>query len=136
MKNKLPAKILFADDEADIRTIVQIALEDIGGFTVDFCASGAETLNKAKKFFPDLIILDMMMPDMDGITTLKALYADKQLAKIPVIFMTAKIQHHEIEQYRKLGAIGVIAKPFDPIKLAAEIRQIWNENHEPQKLKV
>ena len=118
-------KILLAEDEEDIRTIAQIALEDIGQLQAEFCASGQEVLNKVDSFRPDLIILDVMMPGMDGVATFHALQKKPEFAKIPVIFMTAKVQSTEILSYKEMGALEVIAKPFDPMTLADQIQSIW-----------
>lgn len=122
--------ILYAEDEDDIRAIAQIALEDIGGFTVQYCANGHNVLETAKEFIPDLLLLDVMMPELDGPTTLHELRKMAHFSNIPVIFMTAKIQANEIEEYKSLGAIEVIAKPFDPMTLPELIQQAWNKYHE------
>lgn len=118
--------ILYAEDEEDIRSIAQIALEDIGGFTIRYCTNGEEVLAVAKTFVPDLLLLDVMMPGMDGPTTLKELRKIPTFTKIPAIFMTAKIQSEEINEYKTLGALDVISKPFDPITLAEQIKKIWS----------
>jgi two-component system, OmpR family, response regulator len=117
-------KILLVDDDANIRLIAQIGLEDVPDWCVIEACGGAEALRKAGSEKPDLILLDMMMPDMDGKTTLARLKADGATAHIPVIFMTAKVQSHEIASYRALGVAGVISKPFDPVTLSDEIRRI------------
>ncbi len=102
-----------------------MALELAGGFTVEVCSSGPEALERAPGFAPQLFLLDVMMPGMDGPTTLAELRQLPQLAATPVIFMTAKVQPAKVAQYRELGAIDVIAKPFDPMKLADTIREMW-----------
>lgn len=117
--------ILYAEDEEDIRAIAQIALEDIGGFTVTYCSNGKEVIEAAKKFIPDLLLLDVMMPEKDGPTTLCELRKNPVFLKIPAIFMTAKIQSNEIEDYKSIGAIDVIKKPFDPLTLAMSINHAW-----------
>ena len=119
------ARILYVEDEPDIRAIAQIALEAVGGFTVIACASGSEALVNAPGANADLLLLDVMMPGMDGPSTLKALRELPATANTPVIFMTAKVQAAEVAQYRELGAIDVIHKPFDPMELAAQINRIW-----------
>lgn len=116
--------ILYVEDELDIQTIAKIALGDIGGFTLETCSSGAEAIEKAKSFTPDLILLDVMMPDIDGPQTLEELRKIPNTASTPVIFMTAKVQAKEIEYYKSLGAIDVISKPFDPMTLAETIKKI------------
>ncbi len=118
-------RILYVEDEADIRQVAQLALEAVGGFTVKLCASGEEAINEAAAFAPDMILLDVMMPGMDGPSTLAALREQPALAAVPVAFMTAKVQPSEVEHYRFLGARDVIAKPFDPMTLAEQVRTVW-----------
>jgi two-component system, OmpR family, response regulator len=118
--------ILYVEDETDIRTIAKMALEAVGGFKVHACASGQEALAAAPTAAADLILLDVMMPGLDGPSTLKALRALPATAATPVIFMTAKVQPTEVSQYKALGALDVIAKPFDPMQISAEIRRIWD----------
>lgn len=120
-------RILYAEDEPDIRTVTQMALETLGGFTLEVCSSGFEAVEKGPSFAPDLILLDVMMPGMDGISTMKALQEIPELTSTPVIFMTAKIQAYEMTEYKKLGAAGVIPKPFDPMTLSDQIRDIWGQ---------
>jgi CheY-like chemotaxis protein len=119
-------RVTYVEDEADIRSIAEIALAEIGGFTLDLCESGQEAIRKTPAFKPDLIILDVMMPGMDGIETYKRLRSIPQLAQTPVVFMTAKAMTHETEHFRALGAVDVITKPFDPITLPQRINQIWD----------
>jgi two-component system, OmpR family, response regulator len=118
-------RILYVEDDADIRAIAQMALEAVGGFTVIACASGGEALAAAPDAAADLLLLDVMMPGMDGPSTLKGLRQLPATANTPVIFMTAKVQPAEVAQHKALGALDVIAKPFDPMELAAQIREIW-----------
>ncbi|WNG39068.1 response regulator [Archangium minus] len=117
-------KVLLVDDEDDIRTIGHLSLSRVGGWQTVLAASGAEALTKAAAEQPDLILLDVMMPGMDGPTTLVQLRAQASTAKTPVIFMTAKIQKQEVTRYLELGAVGVIGKPFDPMTLPAEIKRL------------
>ncbi|MBA3593436.1 MAG: response regulator [Polaromonas sp.] len=119
------ARILYVEDEPDIRMVAQMALEAVGGFTVIACASGSEALAAAPGAAADLLLLDVMMPGMDGPSTLKALRELPATANTPVIFMTAKVQAAEVAQYMALGAIEVIHKPFDPMELSAQIGRIW-----------
>jgi len=119
-------KILFVDDESDIRTIAQMALKH-AQYDVDLCDSGKAALERAKTFKPDLILLDVMMPDLDGLETLKKLQKDAELRSIPVIFISAKVQKREVDEYLKLGAIGVISKPFDPLTLGKSVDAIWSD---------
>jgi two-component system, OmpR family, response regulator len=123
-------KILYAEDEDDIREIAVLAIETIGGFECATCSSGVEVIALAHSFAPQLILLDVMMPIMDGPSTLQALKKDPQLKQIPVVFLTAKIMTEEINHLRTMGAINVIGKPFDPITLSAQIQTIWNHYHE------
>lgn len=116
--------ILYVENESDIQTIAKIALSDIGGFTLETCSSGAEAIERAKSFTPDLILLDVMMPTLDGPQTLEELRKIPNTASTPVIFMTAKVQAKEIEYYKSLGAVDVIAKPFDPMTLAETIKKM------------
>ena len=122
-------RITYVEDEPDIRSITEFALTEIGGFSLDVCTSGAEALERAPRFHPDLIILDVMMRGMDGIETYKRLRASPDLAETPVVFMTAKAMNHEMDRYRALGAVEVIAKPFDPLSLSARVQRIWQEAH-------
>jgi len=118
-------KILYAEDEPDILEIAILALEGIGQFEVATCTSGIQVIDLALEFEPQLILLDVMMPDMDGPTTLEALKNNDTLKNIPIIFLTAKILPDEIERFKSLGAVSVINKPFDPITLADKIKDIW-----------
>jgi CheY-like chemotaxis protein len=118
-------RILMVDDEADIRVIAHLSLTAVGGFTVELCSSGPEALQKATSFAPDLILLDVMMPGMDGPTTLKGLREIPSLAQTPVVFMTAKVQPLEIAQLKACGAIDVLPKPFDPMALSESLKRIW-----------
>lgn len=119
-------RILLVEDEPDIRAVAEIALESVGGFSVRLCADGMAALDALAEFAPDLVMLDVMMPGMDGPATLVELRKLPEGANVPVIFMTAKVQQAEIDGYRMLGAAGVIPKPFDPMTLAERVRDIWN----------
>lgn len=122
-------KILYAEDEPDIQTIAKLALSELGGFTLKVCNNGAEAVEHAEAFNPDLILLDVMMPSLDGPSALKLIREIDSLKKTPVIFMTAKAQSHEVQQYLDLGAISVIPKPFDPMTLASDITEIYNKHN-------
>ena len=128
MTEKL-TRILYVEDELDIQMIAKLALETIGNFTVQECSSGDEALKHAPEFKPQLILLDVMMPGMDGPTTFQELRKIPQTAKTPIIFMTAKVQPEEVDQYKRMGAIAVIAKPFDPMSLATEIEENWGDHN-------
>jgi CheY-like chemotaxis protein len=118
-------RILHVDDEPDIREIVEIALGLNAEFQVRACARGADAVATAAEWGADLILLDVMMPGMDGPTTLAHLRRDPRTAAIPVLFMTARAQAREAEQFIALGAQGVISKPFDPMALAFTVRNHW-----------
>jgi len=117
-------QVLLVDDDLNIRTLAQMGLEGLTDWKVELASSGAEALTKAAELKPDLIILDVMMPGMDGPTTLGELRKVDTLNSIPVIFMTAKAQTHEVELYQKMGARGIITKPFDPMTLPDDIQGI------------
>lgn len=119
--------ILCVDDEEDILEVARLSLEMVGGFTVSCCHNGKEAIAKAPGIAPDLILLDVMMPEIDGPSTLRQLRSFKELENTPVVFMTAKVQTSEVESYLKAGAIGVLPKPFDPMQLAAQINEIWEK---------
>ncbi|HEY8605991.1 MAG TPA: response regulator [Noviherbaspirillum sp.] len=120
--------ILYVEDDPDIRTIAQLALETVGGFRLRICSSGSEALDAVDQGYrPDLVLLDVMMPGMDGPTTLAALRGLPATAETPAVFMTAKVQAGEIASYRSLGALGVVAKPFDPMQLAQQVRALWEQ---------
>jgi CheY-like chemotaxis protein len=116
--------VLLIDDEPDIRRIGELSLARVGGLTVHLASSGQEGVDAAARVQPDVILLDMMMPLMDGRATLAALKARADTAAIPVVFMTAKAQRQEVELFLALGAAGVITKPFDPMTLPAKVREI------------
>jgi len=121
--------ILIVEDDPDIQCIIGIALKQVGGFQVQACSSGVEALEKLQSFVPQLVLLDVMMPGLDGPTTLAEMRQRPLLSKIPVIFLTAKALDQEIPEYRKQGVLGVIIKPFDPMTLSDTIRQLWH-NHQ------
>lgn len=118
--------ILYADDEPDLRAMVQVALGLIGGFTVTLCASGAEAVEQAASLQPDLVLLDVMMPDLSGPETLARLRATPATAAIPVVFMTSA-RSEEAGGLAGPGVLGVVAKPFDPMSLADRLRAIWEK---------
>ncbi len=118
-------RILLVDDEPDIRLIATRSLEAIGGFTIEPCNSGDQALSKAEDFCPELILMDVMMPGKDGPATLAEFRQNTKFEKTPVVFMTARIQEQEVEEYLALGAADVIAKPFDPIALSNQVKEIW-----------
>ena len=123
------SRILYVEDEPDIRAVAKLALETVGGFVLQLCSSGAEALDKARAFDPQLILMDVMMPGMDGPTVLRELRKLHGLSDIPAVFMTAKVQAQEIQQLKDEGAVDVITKPFDPMTLSDTIQGIWAGLH-------
>lgn len=121
-------KILIIDDEADIRRIAHLALGRVGAMDVSEAQSGLEGLRKAEDTHPDAILLDVMMPGLDGPSTLAALRSNPATANIPVIFLTAKAMVSELTRLRALGAAGVLTKPFDPMTLAVQVRAALKES--------
>jgi CheY-like chemotaxis protein len=119
-----PRRILVVDDEDDIREVAQMSLEMVGGFEVTTAASAAEGIAIAAAERPDAILLDVMMPDMDGPTAFERLRADDRTREIPVILLTAKVQAADRRRFADLGVTAVIAKPFDPMRLAAEVASV------------
>lgn len=124
-------RILHVDDQADIRGIVKLALGKIGGFSVASCSSGEEALASAPAFDPQLLLLDMTMPGMDGLTLLVRMREAGITA--PAIFFTARMNSGDLDRYRAAGAIGTLPKPFDPLKLGRQITQIWNDHFSQDK---
>lgn len=125
------SKILYVEDDPDIQTVAKMAMEMIGGFTLEVCDDGYQALEKARDFQPDLFLLDMMIPGMTGIQTLERLREQPGLENVPAIFMTAKVQNHEVQDYKRQGVLGVIPKPFDPMGLANDINSIWQTQSKP-----
>lgn len=119
----MTTRILYVDDEADIREVAELALGLDPDFEVRSCASGEEALRVAPDWKPDIILLDVMMPFMDGPTTLARLRQDPVTADTVVVFITARTQAEEVQRFKAIGGAGVIPKPFDPMKLAEAVRQ-------------
>jgi CheY-like chemotaxis protein len=117
-------RVLIVDDDEDVRNITELAASRIGKWETAVAATGLEGLEKARADPPDVILLDVMMPDPDGPATLALLRGDPLTADIPVVFLTAKAQHGELERYKALGARGVIVKPFEVARFADQVRQI------------
>ena len=126
-------RILYIEDEADIREVATLALENVGGFIVQACASGEESLRALPRFRPNLILLDVMMPGMDGPTTLKKLRELPESRGIPAVFMTAKAAQDEVTELKAIGALGVIPKPFDPMTLSSTVIDIWSANTQARR---
>lgn len=124
---KTSLTILYAEDDQDIQMIASMALSDIGGFKVHLCNNGAEALEQAPLIQPDLILLDVMMPQMDGPSALVALQQSLGDELPPVVFITAKASSQEITRLMGMGASNVITKPFDPMTLADNVMDCWRE---------
>ncbi len=120
-------RVMHVEDDESIRAVAEIALIDVAGFTLLSCDSGQSALAQAEIFKPQLILLDVMMPEMDGLQTLMRLRQLTPLASTPVVFMTAKIQQAEKQQYLDAGAIAVIDKPFDPMLLGEMLENVYQE---------
>ena len=114
--------VLCVDDDEDILEVVKLSLEMTSDLTISCCSSGDAALEEIPRLLPDLVLLDVMMPQMDGPAT----YAQLRLiSNVPVIFLTASVQDHEVGEYLALGAIGVLPKPFDPVTLHQKIGKLW-----------
>ena len=117
-------KVLIVDDEPDIRRIAKLGLSRVGGMEVVEATNGTEALARAKEDHPDAVLLDVMMPGLDGPSTLARLREDPATSAIPVVFLTAKAIATEVDRLKSLGAAGVLTKPFDPMTLARELRGV------------
>ena len=121
-------RVIVAEDDPDICAVVTLALGRVGGLQVTACADGRAVLDLVPHLLPDLFLLDVMMPEMDGLETLRRLKLEPRTKLIPVIFMTARIQPADLETYHRSGAAGVIAKPFDPLTLTQHLRELYRES--------
>ncbi len=129
MSNDPLNRILFVEDDPDIQEVARMALELVGGFFVATASSGQEAIAMLDIVKPQLILLDVMMPEMDGPTTLQKIREIPAWADTPIVFLTARIQEQDRLEYQEMGATGFIAKPFDPMTLADNIKKIWQEYH-------
>lgn len=122
-------RILIIDDEDDIREVVALALEATAGWQVYTASSGAEGIAIANAEKPDAILLDVMMPGMDGPTTFRTMRQDPMLAHIPVILLTAKVQESDQRRFTSLGVTAILVKPFDPLMLAKQVSEVlgWTD---------
>ncbi len=116
-------RLLIIDDEDDIREVASLSLEMTEGWAVSVASSGAAGVTLAMQDAPDAILLDVMMPDLDGPSTLRVLKAQAQTMEIPVIFLTAKVKETDRRKYLELGVAAIIAKPFDPLTLGRQINE-------------
>jgi CheY-like chemotaxis protein len=123
-------KVLLVDDDPNIRKLAKMSLERVGRWAVEVASSGREALEVISIVQPDVVLLDVMMPGLDGRTTLSQLKNTPHTAHVPVILMTAKVQSDELEQYLRIGAVGVIIKPFDPMSLPGEISALLDSKKE------
>ncbi len=128
MAEKKLSRILYVEDEPDIREVARFALEYSGEFEVKICESGAKALTIIGDFRPEIVLLDVMMPGMDGLTTMEEMRKRPETATVPIVFMTAKVQSAEVSRYLALGAASVIPKPFDPRTLGTTVREIWEKH--------
>ncbi len=121
-------RILIIDDEDDIREVAAMSLESVAGWEVIMASSGAQGLVRAAEYLPDAILLDVMMPGMDGPTTFRELRKNPRTARIPVLLLTAKVQSSDQRRFADLGVEAVLFKPFDPMTLSSEIANVlgWN----------
>lgn len=117
-------RILIIDDDPDILAVAQLALETVGGWDVIPALSGKEGIDLAREERPDAILLDVMMPEMDGIATLRVLQSDSEMSAIPVILMTAKVQPADQQRFANLGVVATIIKPFKAMQLSAQISEL------------
>ena len=122
-------RILLADDEPDILEISRIALETVGGFEVSVCSSGKTLLERLPEFGPDLVIVDVLMPDMTGPEVFEEIRRLPEYDEVPVIYLTGVIQEDELEDLRETGVADIILKPFDPMTLADRINGVWKGSH-------
>jgi CheY-like chemotaxis protein len=122
-------RVLIIDDEEDIREVAALALEATAGWTIFTAGSGAEGIAMATKEQPDAILMDVMMPGVDGPTTFRTMQQDPLLANIPVLLLTAKVQGVDQRRFASLGVAAVLVKPFDPMTLASQISEAlgWKE---------
>lgn len=120
-------RVMHVEDDESIRMIAELALVDVSGLELLSCASGQSALEQVESFMPDLILLDVMMPKMDGLETIKVLKERPEIAQIPVVFMTARIQESEKQQYIEAGAVAVMEKPFEPMELGDTLNRIYQK---------
>jgi two-component system, OmpR family, response regulator len=120
-------RVVVAEDDPDLSAVVVLALGRVGGLEVTACANGRAVLDLVPHLVPDLYLFDVMMPEMDGLETLRRLQLEPRTAAVPVIFMTARVRPTDLETYYRMGAAGVIAKPFDPLTLTQHLHRLYAE---------
>ncbi len=123
-------RILHIEDVPSIQIVTRIALERIGGFEVLSCASAQAALAEVRAFAPDLILLDVMLPQMDGIELLRQLAGLVDLQQTPVVLLTGHLERERLAELQQMGVRDVMQKPFDPLQLTAQLRAIWEAEHE------
>ena len=123
--------VLCVDDEEDFQSIIRISLERLGGIKAHFCTDPHFAMARAKEIKPDLILLDFMMPGLDGAMVYKNLQDDPELSRIPVVFLTAVMTGPDVRNLNRLGAAGVLTKPFDVLELPRKLAAIWNGLNNP-----
>ncbi len=121
-------KIMYVEDDPDLQQIVRLGLETGGGYDIKVCDSGRQAIREIKEFQPDLLILDVLMPELSGTQTLDVIRKIPGFEERPAIFLTSKTQPHLLEEYRRLRAIGVIRKPLNPLKLSGQVKEIWEKS--------
>ncbi|MFB6350248.1 MAG: response regulator [Bradymonadaceae bacterium] len=119
-------KILVVEDDPHIREVAQMALERTGDLEVATCGKGADAYDHVREFAPDLVLLDVMMPEVDGLEVFEQLQADETTSSVPVVLLTARAQPDELEEYHQRGVADVIVKPFDPVALPEQVRDVWS----------
>ena len=124
-------RVMCVEDDDDIRMILEFSLASVGGYEVLACTGGQAALDRVAAFRPDLVLLDVMMPDLTGPETLVALRALPVMRGVPVVFITAKAMPEEVERLLEHGATGVIVKPFDPVELPQQVRIYWEHGRGP-----
>lgn len=124
-------RVMHVEDDESIRMVAEMALVDVAGFELLSCDGGQSALEQVEDFAPELILLDVMMPKMDGLQTLAELRQLPTLTATPVVFMTAKIQQAEKQQYLDAGAIAVVEKPFEPMELGDKLRELYQQAIQP-----
>jgi CheY-like chemotaxis protein len=123
-------RIMCVEDDADIRTVLQFSLQDVGGYAVHMCASGEAALRDIKAFEPDMLVLDVMMPGLSGPQTLQQLRHQGLLGRAVVVFLTAKAMPSDLEELTSHGSTGIIVKPFDPMTLPDALQLYWQHGHQ------
>ena len=127
MPDKTLNTLLYIDDDASLRALVEIALTTLGSYSVRSCASGADALSILQHFVPDMILLDMTMPDMDGLETLNRIRTLETGKNIPIVFMTGESNPELLDTLRQAGVLDIISKPFNPMQLATQVQALWNQ---------